>query len=67
LAKSRDATEAKSLREECNRLKEKVLELQRDNSANQAKLLMSAFGGSGAPLGLGLHSESSSASTSAAR
>ena len=32
-------------------MREKVQELQRDNSAQQAKILMSAFGGSGGALG----------------
>ena len=45
--KGKDAASASSLREECQRLRDKVQELQRDNSANQAKLLMSAFGSSG--------------------
>lgn len=44
MIKGKDADEAKKLRVECEELREKVQELQRDNSAQQAKMLMSAFG-----------------------
>ena len=43
--KRKDAESALELREECARLREQVQELQRDNSAQQAKMLMSALGG----------------------
>lgn len=56
MIKGKDADEAKKLRVECEELREKVQELQRDNSAQQAKMLMSAFGnvsGGGSSGGLG--------------
>ena len=52
--KTKDADEVKTLRAESERLREQVLEFQRENSAQQAKILMGALGNnSGAPSAFG--------------
>ena len=64
--KKKEAEQARSLKVECDQLREQVQELQRDNSAQQAKMLMSAFGnmdGSSAGSGLGSLLGSSSGSS----
>ena len=44
--KKKDADQTRQMREERDRLKEQVMDLQRDNSAQQAKILLGALGSS---------------------